>query len=108
MSDGGTFALAVGISQDCSYSAIAPVSCALPPVDMEHAKGKRLYWVHGAQDWMFPVSRIIQACKDLSRSGADIKLKVVHDLSHTYPREENDAILRWFEIGKVRGVIPNI
>jgi phospholipase/carboxylesterase len=102
MSDGGTFALAVGISQDYSYQAIAPVSCALPPVDMRHAKGKRLFWVHGAQDWMFPVSWTIQACKDLSRSGADIKLKVVHDLFHAYPREENDAIIRWFETGNVR------
>lgn len=98
MSDGGTFALTMGISPDYTYQAIAPVSCALPPVDMRHAKGKHLFWVHGAQDWMFPVSRTIQACKDLSQSGADVKLKVVRDLSHTYPREENDAILRWSKI----------
>jgi phospholipase/carboxylesterase len=97
MSDGGTFALALGISPDYPYSAIAPVACALPPVDMQNAKGRRLFWVHGAQDWMFPVSRTIQACQSLLRAGADIKLKVVDDLSHAYPRKENNAILRWFE-----------
>jgi hypothetical protein len=30
-------------------------------------------------------------------SGADITLRVIDDLSHTYPREENDRILKWFE-----------
>ncbi len=97
MSDGGTFALAAGISRDCPYCAIASVSCALPPVEMRHAEGKRLFWLHGAQDWMFPVSRTVQACKALSQSGADIKLKIVDNLSHAYPREENDTILRWFD-----------
>jgi len=97
MSDGGTFALAVGVSPDCPYQAIAPVSCVLPPADMGYAKGRRLFWVHGAQDWMFPVSRTVQACQDLARAGADINLKIVHDLAHAYPREENDTILRWFD-----------
>lgn len=96
MSDGGTFSLALGMSGDYSFPSIAPVSCALPPVDMRHTKGKRLLWIHGAQDWMFPVSRTLQACKELLQAGADIKLKVVPDLSHAYPREENDTILRWF------------
>jgi len=99
MSDGGTFALAAGISPGSPYQAIAPVSCTLPPVDMGHAKGKRLLWVHGARDWMFPVSRTVQACNALLGAGADIRLRVVPDLSHTYPREENTAILQWFEAG---------
>jgi len=43
------------------------------------------------------VSRAVNACKDLSLAGADVRLKVVPDLSHAYPREENDAILRWFD-----------
>jgi phospholipase/carboxylesterase len=96
MSDGGTFALSMGLSPGCPYQAIVPVSCTLPPVDMRQAKGKRLLWIHGAQDWMFPVSRTLQACKELLQAGADIKLKIVHDLSHAYPREENDTILKWF------------
>jgi hypothetical protein len=31
--------------------------------------------------------------------GADITLRVVHDLSHTYPRDENARILSWFDPG---------
>jgi phospholipase/carboxylesterase len=102
MSDGGTFALAMGMSGNSTYQVIAPVSCVLPPVDLRCAKGKRILWVHGAQDWIFPVSWTVQACKDLLQAGADIKLKVVQDLSHTYPREENDTILKWFEMGRIR------
>ena len=97
MSDGGTFALGFGFQRDCPAKAIAPVSCVLPPVDLELAGNRRVYWVHGAQDWMFPVSRAVQACKQISLAGTDVRLKVVPDLSHAYPREENDAILRWFD-----------
>jgi phospholipase/carboxylesterase len=97
MSDGGTFALGFGFHRDCPAKAIAPVSCVLPPADLELAGDRRIYWVHGAQDWMFPVSRAVQACREISSAGADVRLKIVPDLSHTYPREENDAILRWFD-----------
>ena len=96
MSDGGTFALASGISLTSPYAAIAPVSCVLPPVDMRCAAGRRIFWIHGAQDWMFPVNRAVQACRDLVHAGADVKLSVLPDLAHAYPREENDAIIRWF------------
>jgi phospholipase/carboxylesterase len=97
MSDGGTFGLSFGLQQNSPAKAIAPVSCVLAQGEMAHAGDRRIYWVHGAQDWMFPVSRAVNACKDLSLAGADVRLKVVPDLSHAYPREENDAILRWFD-----------
>jgi phospholipase/carboxylesterase len=97
MSDGGTFALGWGLSQDSPASSIAPISCVLPPVDLGHAGARRIYWVHGAHDWMFPVGRAVQGCRDISRAGADVRLKVIPDLSHAYPREENDAILTWFD-----------
>jgi len=97
MSDGGTFALGAGIFKGSMYEAIAPVSCVLPPADLGHVGGKRIYWVHGEHDWMFPVGRAMKACKDLSLAGADVKLKILPDLSHAYPREENNAILRWFD-----------
>lgn len=102
MSDGGTFALALGMSGGSPFQMIAPVSCALPPLDMRHAPGKRVLWVHGAQDWIFPVARTVQACRDLRQSGADIHLKVIPDLSHTYPREANDIILKWFGMDSIR------
>ncbi len=99
MSDGGTFALAMGISGNGSYPAIAPVACALPPVDWAQVKGKRILWVHGAQDWIFPLNWTVQSCRNLHQAGADIKLKVIEDLAHTYPREANATILDWFGIG---------
>ncbi len=102
MSDGGTFALAMGMSGNSVYQNIAPLSCALPPVDLRCAKGKRILWVHGAQDWIFPVNWTVQACKDLLQSGADVQLKVIEDLSHTYPHEANETILKWFGIGGIR------
>jgi predicted esterase len=45
---------------------------------------------------MFPLGRAVKACRDLSSAGAEVRLKIVPDLSHAYPREENDAILSWF------------
>ncbi len=98
MSDGGTFALALGLSANGVYPAIAPVSAALPPFDPERAKSKRILWVHGAQDWIFPAQRTVQSCRYLRQAGADIKLKMIDDLSHAYPREANAAILDWFGI----------
>ncbi|MDD4092436.1 MAG: prolyl oligopeptidase family serine peptidase, partial [Smithellaceae bacterium] len=98
MSDGGTFALDLGLTRQGIFSKIAAVSCALPPVKINRAEEKHVLWVHGAQDWIFPVERTVQACRVLQQSGVDIKLKVVPDLSHAYPREENDTILKWFGI----------
>jgi phospholipase/carboxylesterase len=96
MSDGGTFALGFGLRRGSPASAVAPVSCVLPPVGLEHAGGRRIFWVHGAQDWMFPAGRAARACEELSRAGAEVRLKIVPDLAHAYPREENSAILGWF------------
>jgi phospholipase/carboxylesterase len=107
MSDGGTFALGLAFSGMIACDAIAPVSCALPPVDLQNAKGKRIFWVHGAQDWIFPAGSAVQACRRLQQAGADIKLKMIEDLSHTYPCEANDAILNWFGIGKRGGNAPS-
>ena len=102
MSDGGTFALALGFSGSCAYPAIAPVSSALPPVDLHCVKGKHILWVHGAQDWIFPAKRTVQSCRYLRQAGADIKLEMIEDLSHAYPREANAAILDWFGVRPIR------
>lgn len=99
MSDGGTFALANGLQGDSPFTALAVVSCALPPADLEKARGKRIYWVHGALDWMFRLEIAQRDAKVLEQMGADITLRVVHDLSHTYPRDENARILSWFDPG---------
>lgn len=106
MSDGGTFALGLAFSGTISCDTVAPVACALPPVNLQNAKGKRIFWVHGAQDWIFAADRAVQACRLLQQAGVDVKLKMIEDLSHAYPREANDTILTWFGIGKRGGILP--
>jgi len=97
ISDGGTFALICSLQQQTPFTAFAPIASTLPPMDISNAKGKRILWTHGALDWMFPVQIIQMAYEMLKTAGADITLRVINDLSHTYPRDENDNILAWFD-----------
>jgi len=99
ISDGGTFALMCSLQQHSPFTAFAPIASTLPPMDLSNAKDKRILWTHGALDWMFPVHMIQPVCEMLKTAGADITLHVVDDLSHTYPRDENDGILKWFDPG---------
>ena len=52
--------------------------------------------VHGTQDWMFPPEMAQGAERALRQTGADVSYREITDLSHTYPRDENAAILDWF------------
>jgi len=61
------------------------------------ASGRKIRLVHGRLDWMFPVASAEMAAEELTRAGADLTLRIIEDLSHTYPREENDRILTWFD-----------
>jgi len=97
ISDGATFALLCGLRTLSPFTAVAVVSGVLAPMDLSAAQGRRIFWVHGAHDWMFPVSRAVSGCKALSASGADVTLRIIPDLAHAYPREENNAILSWFD-----------
>jgi phospholipase/carboxylesterase len=102
LSDGATYALLAGLGEDSPFTALAPVSGVFHPVNkvngnLARAAGKRIYLVHGARDWMFPVHTARQAAEELGAAGADIVYRELEDLSHTYPREENDRILSWFD-----------
>lgn len=96
LSDGATYLLARTLDENTPLTAFAPVAGVLPPFDFRHVRGRRIYWVHGSYDWMFPVERARQDCALLSRAGAEVALQVIDGLSHTYPREQNDGILTWF------------
>jgi phospholipase/carboxylesterase len=104
LSDGATYTLLAGLQEDVPFTALAPVSGVLHPQNfangnLERARGKRIYMVHGVRDWMFPV-RIAQVARDeLDKAGAELVYRELEDLSHTYPREENDKILAWFDPG---------
>jgi phospholipase/carboxylesterase len=102
LSDGATYALLCGLQEESPFTALAPVSGVLHPFNfengnMERARGKRIYLVHGELDWMFPIAVARMTHEHLRDAGADIVFRPLPDLSHTYPRAENDHILVWFD-----------
>ncbi len=102
LSDGATFTLLAGLLEGAPYTALAPVSGVLHPAsfaleNLARARGRRIYHVHGALDWLFPVALAQLARDELVRAGADLTYREIADLSHTYPRDENAKILDWFD-----------
>jgi len=104
MSDGATFSWVSGLQSGSPFTHLAPVSGTFHPLLLEVADPARLrglpvYLVHGALDWMFPVEVAREARDTLMATGAQVTFREIPDLSHTYPREENDGILSWLETG---------
>ena len=97
LSDGATYVLKRALDMQTPFTHFAIVSGILAPFDLTHAKGRRILWVHGAKDWMFPAWRAKTGEKELAAAGADVTLEIVPDLYHAYPREKNDRILGWFD-----------
>ena len=100
-SDGGTFSYVLGVRGGCRFTHIAPVAAAFHPMMLTFADEDRLrdlpiYIVHGVQDWMFPAALARQAEQTLGAAGAKVTYREIADLSHTYPRDENGAMLDWF------------
>ncbi|MDP2375691.1 phospholipase [Reyranella sp.] len=101
MSDGGTFTYVLGLGADCRFTHLAPVAAAFHPMmmglaDPGRVRGLPVHIVHGAQDWMFPPGVAQSARQALEQAGAAVIHREIADLSHTYPRDENAAILDWF------------
>lgn len=102
LSDGATYALLCGLGEDMPFTALAPVSGVLHPANfgngnLARARGRRIHLVHGALDWMFPISVARMAANALEEAGADLTFREIDDLSHTYPREENAKIIEWLD-----------
>ncbi|HBZ70258.1 MAG TPA: phospholipase [Deltaproteobacteria bacterium] len=102
LSDGATFCLLRGLAEGSPFTALAPVSGVLHPWNFRNgnlgrARGRRIYLVHGALDWMFPVATARNARDALAQAGADVVYRELPDLPHAYPREENARILRWLD-----------
>ena len=100
MSDGGTFSYVSGLRSSSPFTHLAPISASFHPLLLESADPQRLaglpvYLVHGALDWMFPPEVARLARDTLSAAGATVQYQELDDLSHTYPREQNDLILDW-------------
>jgi phospholipase/carboxylesterase len=97
LSDGATYALKRALDAETPFTHFAVFSGILAPFDLTHAKARRIYWVHGAKDWMFPAWRAKAGEKELVSAGADLTLEIVPDLYHAYPREKNGHVLTWFD-----------
>ncbi len=101
MSDGGTFALLSGVDADSPFTHLAPVAGTFHPLllamaDPARLTGLPIYLTHGALDWMFRVSIARTAQDALRAAGAAVVYREVADLSHTYPVDEQGAMLDWF------------
>jgi phospholipase/carboxylesterase len=101
MSDGGTFTLLSGLDDESPFTHFAPVASSFHPLlltmtEPSRVMGLPIYLVHGALDWMFPVSMARGAQQALTAAGAQVTYREIADLSHVYPHEEGSAILDWF------------
>jgi len=97
LSDGATYVLKRALDVQTPFTHFAVVSGILAPFDLTHARKRRIFWAHGAKDWMFPAWRAKAGEKELAAAGAEVTLEIVPDLYHAYPREKNDRILTWFD-----------
>ena len=102
LSDGATYGLSTFLSGETPFTAMAAVAGVLHPKNIEDgaivgAKGKRISITHGTKDWMFPVQLAQAAQQALREAGAEVRYHEIADLAHAYPREENAAILEWFD-----------
>lgn len=106
ISDGGTYAMLLSIVHQSPFTHFAPVAAAVHVLLTREGaiaapvQGLRIYQVHGARDWMFPVAHARAAAAALKKAGAESIYHEIGDLSHNYPRDENEAIVRWFLAGE--------
>ena len=100
MSDGGTFCYVSGLRENSPFTHLAPSSASFHPLLLEGTTRERLarlkvYLMHGALDWMFPIDVARTANAALTAAGASVVFREIADLSHTYPRDENPRIMAW-------------
>ena len=101
LSDGATMTLLAGLAADVPFTHLAPISGVLHPMNfavgnIDRAESKPIYLVHGALDWLFPVTFAQEAARVLDDARADLVYREIEDLAHAYPREENARIIEWF------------
>jgi len=101
MSDGGTFTLLSGLMGDSRFTHLAPFAASFHPILIEMSERSRMrglpiHLVHGALDWMFPVETGRAAHAALAAAGAAVTYVEPDDLSHTYPRDMQPALVDWF------------
>lgn len=101
LSDGATFTLVYGLAHPDVFRALAPCCGVFHPANfsngnLDRARDFPIYLVHGAEDFLFPVALAHLTRDTLTAAGARLVYREIPNLSHTYPRRENPAILAWF------------
>ena len=109
MSDGGSYELMAGLREDSPFTDLAPFSCVLSPAlaadgRLARARDRRVRWVHGALDWMFPPMVAQDGVLQLEQMGGAVEYVEHADLSHTYAREESARTLDWLGVPQGRSV----
>lgn len=109
MSDGGSYTLMAGLRDDSPFTDLAPFSCVLSPAlaadgRLARARDRRVRWVHGALDWMFPPMVAQDGVLQLEQMGGAVEYVEHADLSHTYAREESARTLDWLGVPQDRSV----
>ncbi len=100
LSDGGTFSYALGISCPKLFVGIAPIAGVLPPwLDYKQATALPIFIVHGAKDFIFPVSSARMSRKFLEGQGfTQVRYTELPDWGHAYTYSINETlVLPWFE-----------
>lgn len=102
MSDGGTFTLRAGFDESAPFTHLAAVAASVGRLAADVQRlppqyRRPIFLVHGALDWMFPVSTARLAAFAMRSTGADLVYREIEDLSHAYPGEVNLAILDWLQ-----------
>ncbi len=100
LSDGGTFSYALGISCPKLFVGIAPIAgVLLPRLDYKQATALPIFIVHGAKDFIFPVSSARMARDFLQgQEFESLTYTELPDWGHAYTYSINETlVLPWFE-----------
>ena len=102
LSDGGTFSYALGLACPKLFAGIAPIAAAamiISMFDLKPGKTLPMFIVHGAQDFIFPVSTARAAHALLTQNEfTHVIYKELPDWGHAYTYSINETLLLpWFE-----------
>ena len=91
-----------GCHEHSPFTHLAPFSGVLHPDlvmtgDIRHIVNRPVYITHGTEDWMFPTEMAHMAEQQLTASGANVTLRIIEGLAHSFARTEVPALLDWFD-----------
>ena len=109
LSDGGTFAYALGLHCPQVFAGIAPIAGVLPRwyvLELEQAKTLPFHIIHGAEDFIFPVASARTTYASLQEHEfTNLTYTELPDWGHAYTYSINESlVMPWF--AKLRRAWP--